>query len=116
MKNVIKSISNKIGCNYEDEPFTEDEVLQAVDEALDFTMTGMDIANELQKKLDKSENSLTDGMSDNEKKAYGLGVSNSIELLKQLLESDSFIFDLGTEVPEEQDIGTIIKVMRDMDD
>jgi len=93
--------------------FTGAEILQDINESLDFTMTSMDIARELQKILDKFKGNITNGMSENEKKAYDLGVENSVEGLKQILESESFIFDLDTEIPKEYDLGTIIQVMKD---
>jgi hypothetical protein len=90
-KDLIQSIARKIGCDYTDEHLTDKEVLQAIDEAMDFTMTGMDISIELQKMLDKFEDKITNGMSENEKKAYNLGVKNSVDFLDQLLKIDPFV-------------------------
>ena len=114
MTNLIKSIAKKIGCDYTDQKLSDEDILEIVDEAMDFTMTGMDISYELQKLLNKFEDKITNGMSENEKQAYDLGVENSVKFLEQLLDTDYFVFDNGTESPEENDLGTIIEVMREI--
>jgi len=114
MTNLIKSIAKKIGCDYTDQKLSDEDILEIVDETMDFTMTGMDISYELQKLLNKFEDKITNGMSENEKQAYDLGVENSVKFLEQLLDTDYFVFDNGTESPEENDLGTIIEVMREI--
>jgi hypothetical protein len=48
----------------------------------------MNIPNEVKKVLDKTEDSVCNGMTDSEKKAYRLGVSNTLSIMRSLLELD----------------------------
>ena len=66
----------------------------------------MDIPNEVQKFLDKVENSVCKGMTDSERKAYDFGVSTAMNVMRSLLEMDE---DIAVHIPglnhmEEMDV------------
>jgi hypothetical protein len=48
----------------------------------------MNIPNEVRKALDKTESSVCNGMTDSERKAYNLGISNALGVMRGLLELD----------------------------
>ena len=50
--------------------------------------SAMDIPNEVQKLLDKVEDSVCNGMTESERKAYHCGVSNTLSVMRSLLELD----------------------------
>ena len=68
---------------------------------------GMDIMEETKMLVDLSASICTDGMTENELKAYNLGVKNTLSALKETLESrnNEFIVNIpGIEIQEEFDI------------
>ena len=50
--------------------------------------SAMDVPNEVQKFLDKVEDSICKGMTDSERKAYDFGVSTAMSVMRNLLEID----------------------------
>lgn len=68
---------------------------------------GMDIVEETRMAVDFSTSICTDGMTENELKAYNLGVSNVMSVLKETLSStdNKFIVNINDiEIQEEFDI------------
>ncbi len=48
---------------------------------------GINISKEAQKLIDEKESTITNGMNDNELKAYKLGVNNTLSALTSLIDS-----------------------------
>ena len=71
--------------------------------------SAMDVPKEVQKFLDKVENSICKGMTDSERKAYNFGVSTVMSVMRSLLVLDE---DIAVHVPgldhmEEMDIAEL---------
>lgn len=76
--------------------------------------TGMDITKETDKMLKTVESSCTNGMTESERKAYNMGVSNTISALGALLDDDEhLVFHLKNQTHIEEfnisDMLTVIK-------
>lgn len=72
---------------------------------------GMDITEETKRLVDFTTITCTNGMTDNELKAYKLGITNTISTLKAVLENDDMVtihID-GLDVPTELSIDELEK-------
>jgi hypothetical protein len=78
----------------------------------DLLFTGMDIPNETRKVLAKF--TVTDGMTENELKAYEMGVENTLRATRALLEIDQLVFHVsGYDVIEEFDLDELIEIVEE---
>lgn len=78
---------------------------------------GMDIVEETRMTVDFSTSICTDGMSENELKAYSLGVSNALSALKETLVTagKEFVVHIdGMEIQEEFDIIDLENYLRNI--
>lgn len=78
----------------------------------DLLFTGMDVPNETRKIL--SQFTITDGMNENELKAYEMGVENTLRAARVLLNLDQLVFHLeGHDCIEEFNLREIIKIIEE---
>lgn len=78
----------------------------------DILLTGMDIPNETRKLL--SRFTVTDGMTENELKAYKMGVENTIRAMQALINIDQIVFHLeGHNCMEEFDLDDLIEIVEE---
>ena len=81
----------------------------------DLLFTGMDITNETRKMLKRVNN---DAMTENERKAYALGVENTLSALEALLDSDEnlIVHEAGLGLPTEYDIDDLIELCEEKEE
>ena len=77
--------------------------------------TGMDIPNEARSILSNTEETITNGMTTNERKAYKYGVETTLSLIRHLLEEDEniVVHVSGCKMPEEFDINDLLDIIDD---
>lgn len=73
---------------------------------------GMDIPNEAEKLLKTVVDQICNGMNESEKKAFNLGVGNTLAILRTLLEMDEepVVHIPNLDVIEEMDIAELEKI------
>ena len=78
----------------------------------DLLFTGMDVPNETRKLLSKF--TVTEGMTESELKAYEMGVENTLNATRALLEIDQLVFHIsGNDVIEEFDLDDLIELVEE---
>jgi hypothetical protein len=83
----------------------------------DVYFIGMDIAEETKILMDFTESVATNNMTDNESKAYMMGVKNTLSALKSVLETEhrEFVVNIpGLEIQEEFDIADLEHYLRSL--
>ena len=82
----------------------------------DLLFTGMDITNETRKLIKKTLNN--DAMTENERKAYALGVENTLSALEAILDSDEnlIVHEAGLGLPTEYDINDLIELCEEKEE
>lgn len=80
----------------------------------DVLLTGMDIPNETRKLLSRFTDTVTNGMTDNELKAYELGVENTIRAMQAVINIDQVVFHIeGHDRMEEFDLDDLIEIVEE---
>lgn len=75
--------------------------------------TGMDIAKETSQMLNSVEASCTNGMTESERKAYNMGVTNAISAMNGLLDDDNLVFHVKNHKRiEEFNISDMINIIK----
>ena len=83
-----------------------DELKEADEECF---FIGMDVHKEVSRILELDENKITNGMSELELKAYRFGVNTTLNILKDLLGTETnFVVNMDIGISEELDLSDLI--------